>query len=635
MLQELYQYALSRKLSARPGFKAKSVKVYILLGVDGTFLGFDPALDKKTVCPDIGSAAQGTTKCNILTEKADIVLLLEDKQTVKHQFFTDALRSGQEAEPLFGVCLHALEDAETLAQMRKVFAESKYKPGDVIGFKVDGFKVERSEAYLNWWEMFRAEQTAEKSMKGKTDGGLPRCLITGEPTKPLQTVPKVGGLRSVGGHSSGDALLCFDKQAFCSYDLRQGNNAAVSESAMTAVNTALNDLIEVAPVLCGAKYVHWYQKPIEQEYDLFTGMFAGMGDEKSVSGEEAETEADSAIVPVAGAQTSVSSASIVAQSEEPRALRAARRLIESVKNGENPEKLQNQYYMLTLSGAGGRVMIRSFIQGSYKELYESVNAWFEDLRLVSPSGSGRSKPPKLFALHIRLLKNENSSKSLLKRMGEELAGVEPRVWFSIVKNQVLPDTVAVRALAYIRSKMLASSDDNGKREPVPDTVACQWLKVWLVRRQKKGGNVTMQETLNKQNPSAAYQAGRMMAVFAAIQREALGPNLGAGVIQRYYASASTTPALVIGTLARMSQYHLSKIENKRYAARYEKLLGEIAQAVAQGKENRFPATLSLEQQADFALGYYQQRADLYTSHKDGSTAGQGENDTPAAKQEEE
>ncbi|MDD2629628.1 MAG: type I-C CRISPR-associated protein Cas8c/Csd1 [Limnochordia bacterium] len=36
--------------------------------------------------------------------------------------------------------------------------------------------------------------------------------------------------------------------------------------------------------------------------------------------------------------------------------------------------------------------------------------------------------------------------------------------------------------------------------------------------------------------------------------------MGAGVVQRYYASASSTPALVLGRLTRTSQYHLDKLD---------------------------------------------------------------------------
>ena len=47
----------------------------------------------------------------------------------------------------------------------------------------------------------------------------------------METVPPVNGLAVVGGHARGDALICFDKSAFCSYDQKKSVNAPVSENA--------------------------------------------------------------------------------------------------------------------------------------------------------------------------------------------------------------------------------------------------------------------------------------------------------------------------------------------------------------------------------------------------------------------
>ena len=117
----------------------------------------------------------------------------------------------------------------------------------------------------------------------------------------------------------------------------------------------------------------------------------------------------------------------------------------------------------------------------------------------------------------------------------------------------------------------------------------------------------MKPDLNPEHPSPAYHAGRLMAVLAALQNDALG-DVGAGVVQRYYAAASTTPALVLGRLVRGAQYHLNKLE-KGLAIWYERLIGEIMAKSG----NSFPATLTLEEQSLFALGYYQQRAAIYSA----------------------
>ncbi len=110
--------------------------------------------------------------------------------------------------------------------------------------------------------------------------------------------------------------------------------------------------------------------------------------------------------------------------------------------------------------------------------------------------------------------------------------------------------------------------------------------------------------LNEAHQSAAYHCGRLMAVLAALQRTALG-DVGAGVVQRYYAAASSTPSLVLGRLVRTSQFHLGKLE-PGLAHWYESKLSGIWCMI----KDRVPRTLNLEEQSLFALGYYQQMADL-------------------------
>ncbi|HSG38425.1 MAG TPA: type I-C CRISPR-associated protein Cas8c/Csd1, partial [Thermoanaerobaculia bacterium] len=116
------------------------------------------------------------------------------------------------------------------------------------------------------------------------------------------------------------------------------------------------------------------------------------------------------------------------------------------------------------------------------------------------------------------------------------------------------------------------------------------------------GKIPMEPFLNEDHPEPAYQCGRLMAMLAALQYRALG-DVGAGVVQRYYASASATPALVLGRLVRTAQFHLNKLD--RGLARWHE--GRIADTWGKIRD-RVPRTLDLEQQSLFALGYYQQIA---------------------------
>ncbi len=114
--------------------------------------------------------------------------------------------------------------------------------------------------------------------------------------------------------------------------------------------------------------------------------------------------------------------------------------------------------------------------------------------------------------------------------------------------------------------------------------------------------------LNADLKERAYHCGRLMAVLGKLQASALG-DVGAGVVSRYYAAASTTPALVFGRLVRGAQFHLNKIADQKrgLAVWYEQQIGEICGQIG----TSMPTTLSLEDQSLFALGYYQQLAALW------------------------
>ena len=115
----------------------------------------------------------------------------------------------------------------------------------------------------------------------------------------------------------------------------------------------------------------------------------------------------------------------------------------------------------------------------------------------------------------------------------------------------------------------------------------------------------MKVYLNEDHPSKAYQCGRLMAVLDYLQYKALD-DVNAGVVQRYYAAASATPALVLGRLTRLSQFHLGKLgkDKKGLAITLDRQIAEIWAKV----QDDLPPTLSLEEQSLFAMGFYQQKA---------------------------
>lgn len=112
-------------------------------------------------------------------------------------------------------------------------------------------------------------------------------------------------------------------------------------------------------------------------------------------------------------------------------------------------------------------------------------------------------------------------------------------------------------------------------------------------------------SLDKENTNVGYRLGRLFAVLEKIQEEA-NPGINATIRDKFYASASSTPNAVFGNLMRLKNHHLGKLSQGR-SIYFEKLLGEVIAEVPS-----FPAHLSLDEQGDFAIGYYHQRQDFFT-----------------------
>lgn len=574
MLKELYDYALENDLILPAGFIKKKVHAYVLLAKDGKFLGVLPGQEEKVPCPDIGSMANSGSKCNVLAEKRSILFPSED--TPKAAYFRETMAEAAKAEPRLALCLNALKNAGIANAVSAQLDQMKLDGTKVISFMVDGQSILELETVKNWWLQFRRQFCS--------DGSKAPCLITGQLTVPLATVPPISGLSVVGGHARGDALICFDKDAFCSYGLKQGANAPVSEEAFAGVKAALDDLLTNAPVLAGMKFVHWYDKPVAAKDDKCEALFGS-----TIPDEEEDDEDDEADTPP--------------EDNPLQARRQADALIGSAKTGAPVHELPSRYYILLLSGAGGRVMVRAYEEGNYRQLTENLRQWEDDLRLTNSSGTAEMKPAKLAARLIRLVSRQSSDKNIFERMAKELSGLTPAILNAICHNAQFPDAVVHRALAYLRSQMFESEDEEQTRK-TPDPLACQWLKAWLCRREReKHQEEVLSVEYNERHPEPAYHCGALVAVYGAIQHYAM-PDVNASLIDRYYASASQTPALVLGQLSRMSNYHIGKLEGLRMY--FSNLRDQVACAIG----GTIPAVLLPEQQAYFALGYYQMCAKL-------------------------
>ncbi|MER3474147.1 MAG: hypothetical protein C4335_08965 [Armatimonadota bacterium] len=286
--------------------------------------------------------------------------------------------------------------------------------------------------------------------------------------------------------------------------------------------------------------------------------------------------------------------------QEVSALEQIRRLLESVWRGERATLLDARYYVLTLSGSGGRVMVRDWVEGDFRELVQNVNAWFDDLSIVHRDGKRLADPPKFLAV-ARALARKTKKKDERKDVP---APMLTKLLHSALKKEPIPRDVMAQTLARVKADIVQDErrdKQRAKQDEPFNHARMGLLKAYLIRQ----GGKDMQAHLNPNHPSPAYHCGKLMAVLADLQRAAL-PDVEAGIVQRFYAAASATPALVLGRIVRTAQFHIDKVraDSAGLAAWYESRIAEIMSAIG----DTMPRTLILEEQSLFALGYYQQLA---------------------------
>ncbi len=582
MLNRLIEYGAAHGLRAEPGFAPKTVRWALSFSEDGRFLGvieLGEAGQKGNrgrsfpICPTLGQPELKRTKgCHFLIEAASVVALHGaeegDENTLrKHRCFRQHLENAFGDSPV-GKVATALGNADELVRIRAALADHAVKPTDKLTVRVGGrFPVESDEWHA-WWRAYRAGIFTDDS----AETPRMRCLVTGDLVEPARTHDeKIRALGAVGGRGSGDALASFNEPAYESYGLKQSHNAAMSTETAKAYCSALNDLIEKHSTrLAGALVVHWYSGSVPEEDDPLPWLQD----------------------PSAGA----------AEADEIDAQRRATELLSAIRLGQRPDLAGNRYYAVTVSGASGRVMVRDWMEGTFESLLRAVELWFGDLAIVSRFGDRLAPSPKFRAVLASTVRARDDVPA--RALDDVPAPFVSAMWRVAVSDAPIPVSALAQALG--RFRVQAMQDDPFNHAGVG------LMRAYHVRQQRQKGGSDMSALgpmLNEDHPSKAYQCGRLMAVLARLQHAALG-DVGAGVVQRYYAAASSTPALVLGRLGRTSQHHMAKLE-KKDRIWYEGVLADIHAKLGDGP----PRTLDLEGQSLFALGYYQQIAHMRSSTK--------------------
>jgi CRISPR-associated protein Csd1 len=610
MLQRIMEYAEKRGLAVKAGFSERPLKWLIAFDDRGENpevipLGDDKKGQLQPNCPHAGTKAQGKDGAHFLVDKLSTVILYQGTETPtsitpKFKTFVHLLLRASSSMPTLSIAATALNSSANRLAICAKLKHQKAKKGDFATLRIGSADLVDLSDWHDWWcNEYQLQRSVPVHQNGKKKEGNSlkmRCVITGDLITPVERHEgKVQGLKGVGGRG-GDSLISFDKDAYRSYGLKNAFNAATSQETAKIYVTALNDLLEKHRVNLGNSYiVYWFRQAVEG------------------------TEDD----PLSWIKTS-------GEKEFADAMDQVTKTLESISTGKRPDLLTNEFYAMLVSGSPGRVMVRDWHEGPLKELILSLQAWFDDLAIISVGGSKPTKWQSFERIITALLPLKRPSQEYTDWI-KPIGAFSRAFWRAAICRESFPQAVMGRIVPMLAPHILALAEEERKHpsersQEYPALLSLFYRRMALIKAHFiRKGDDNMKPYLNPEHPHPAYHCGRLLAVFARLQRAALG-DVGAGVIQRYYTAASQTPGLILGRLAANAKNHLAKLEGGLpfwYEDQIAEIMGRIKDVV--------PRTLTLEEQSLFALGYYQQIAALNAGK--GDTQDNIKNDNPIEKEE--
>jgi CRISPR-associated protein Csd1 len=403
---------------------------------------------------------------------------------------------------------------------------------------------------------------SEQTTSGKV-GASGLCLVTGQ-VSPLAKLhdPAIKGI--AGAQSSGAKLVSFNLDAFKSYAKEQGLNAPVSEYAAFAYCSTLNHLLA-------------------SERQRFR-----IGDATTVFWTDQPSDAESLIPLLLDAGTPPEDTALKQRLEA---------LLDKASRGQlAPDDLGDvttRYYILGLAPNASRLSVRFWHSGTLGDLVNNIQKHQNDLSMVRQWDESNSKNPDPKSPGIY---------ALLRQTARDADGIPPLLGGALARSILLgtryPDALFQKAMGRLR---VSEKDKNGNTTERVTYLRAALIKSYLNRNHQK--NIPM--SLDPNRRETPYLLGRLFAALEKTQEDALG-NIGATIRDRFYSAASATPATVFSRIIRTYQHHISKMDGGLRRNR-EVLVQEIV-----GSIEKFPAHLNLQDQGQFAIGYYHQRKDFFT-----------------------
>jgi CRISPR-associated protein Csd1 len=273
------------------------------------------------------------------------------------------------------------------------------------------------------------------------------------------------------------------------------------------------------------------------------------------------------------------------------------RMIDTLSTGKKQDSRYletERFYSCTLSGAAARIAVRDWIETSLGDFRMSIAHWFKDISIKRYDFDLKEMITLYAPLYelARSCQRKNSDDSYDKE-DTATARVASSLWKAALQNRPMPLWILTKVLQRARLD---------KHGVTPERAAL--IKV-ILNRNNKGGDFMVMENKADGNRPVAYICGQIFAKLESIQYAALGDR-NAGIREKYFTYAMTTPAAAFGRLFNLHSKHFTKLKGEKpgLAVTLDKELQELCKDV---DINSFPQLFQLEEQGQFAIGYYHQK----------------------------
>lgn len=585
------------------GFTDENISYCLVLSKDGVLVDIQDVRDtsekkpkaRRLSVPQSFKRPGTIPKSFYLWDKTSYALGVEgnkDKTAAKEVPWVRAEKTHTAFRKLHLNLLDGQDDVGLVALRRFVlgwtperFAQAPFTADHVdanVVFKLDGemrYIHESAAAQRLWLSLLKPESHDEEG----ASNALGMCLVTGEHAALSRLHPAIKGV--YGGQSAGGSIVSFNAEAYESFGKNQGDNAPVSEQAAFAYTTALNYLLR-------------------REH----GQCLSVGDTSTVFWAQADDARQEALA------VDVFSAMLSPPSEEDGENKQIRLSLEKVAKGRPLQDVapdvdpRTRFFVLGLAPNAARLSIRYWMDSTLEEFGERLAEHWQDMQ-IQPLPWSFERPPGIQQLLLEVVPLRKRDGRYDYR-GRKFEDIPPQLAGEFLRSILTGQRHPRQLLTQIMQRLRADGDINGLRAAL--------IKAVLHRDHRKGfTKEVIPMSLEIESSPLAYRLGCLFAVLEQAQRGALG-DVSASIVDRYYGTASSVPYSVFPRLIAGCQNHLSKIRKDKpgYAISIDKRLGEIVAALPA----TFPKQLTIEQQGQFAVGYYHQKQAFFAKKGDASDA---------------